>query len=121
MVVIRECDASDRVVVPLTAEAKRELWNQCIKHAKHPDGTFDLNALETGYFGHPLFSDLFTSSDSDGDSSSDSDCVFLYSSPGPSHFREGSRFPMICGDDRFAEGVMRAESRFVDSQRVKFF
>lgn len=79
---------------------------------KRPNGTFDLNALETGYFGHPLFSDLSSSSDSDGDSGNDSDSVFLYSSPGPYVVREGIRFPMICSDERFVEGVMCVESRF---------
>jgi hypothetical protein len=120
MVVIRECDESGRVMVPSTAEAKREIWNQCLKHVKRPNGTFDLNALETRYFGHPLFSDMSSSSDSDGNSSSDSDCVFLYSSPGSLVMRDGNRFPTICGDKRFTDGVIHVESRFTDPHRIKF-
>lgn len=125
MVILRDCDELGRVISPITKEEKRELWNQAIRHAKRPNGTIDLEILKTNYLGHPLFSNLSTSSDSDGGNNTDSDCVLLFSSSRSSHDRQSRpNFPMICGGskgDRFANGVMRVESRYTDPQQVSFF
>jgi hypothetical protein len=90
MVLIKECDEMGRDIAPITFEEEFRLWRDSMRHAKRPNGSISWVVFEQEYFGHSLLGGSSSSSDSESDDfdSSDSDCVFLYSTPGPLHKRE---------------------------------
>lgn len=62
----------------------------CLKHATRPNGLIDWDVYKFGLFGHRVLSDL----SSDSDTSSDSNCVFLYATSGADH--KGEVCQKIC-------------------------
>jgi hypothetical protein len=80
MVLIRECDGEGKLIQPSDPTEKDRLRKECLKHATGPDRIINWDVYYSGLFGEELFSDL--SSESDTNSGSDSDCVFLSATSG---------------------------------------
>jgi len=62
------------------------LRKTCLRHATQPNGVIDWDAYEAVLLGHMILIDPLSGSSSGN--SSDSDCVFLYSTPGSTQGRE---------------------------------
>jgi hypothetical protein len=135
MVLIRECDGEGKLIQPSDSIEKDFLRKECLRHATGPDGIINWDVYYSGLHGEELFSDL--SSESDTNSDSDSDCVFLSATSGTTKEDEcweihpfqgtprelvGKKLPpRSIGMSLFAEEVLLEDSLYVDVSAMDSF
>jgi len=108
---------------------RANLQRDCLRHAMRQNGVIDWEAYDSSYFGHMSFSDL--SNESASGDSDDSDCVFLYATPGKEVVDPVS-LPMSRGKgvhlvgsesdmENFGDDEQSYSSMYSDQARVNFF
>ena len=126
------------MIDPNDPTKRDQLSRDCLRQATRPNGLIDWGVYQLGLYGEKLFGD--TSSGSSDNSGSDSDCVFLYATPGTypkedicreicplqpltSEFiREGTQSPAFDDSEmsNFADEVLRECSLYSEATVVNF-